>query len=530
MSLKPKHRLGGRTTLDISGYNDEYNRSYPRSNHSKTTKKDIIFQHIRWKQILLLYTIMFGIIHYFERIQPTNVLKSCMWDNWEQWPKTSNPHHSIIIGDPQLVDEYSYPNRTWIITSIFKRMTDNYLHRNHNLYNKILNPDSIIFVGDLFDGGREWDDDQWVKEYRRFNNVFNPLKGVRQFRQVPGNHDVGFGNGIDFERYERFKTYFGNADEVVVIGNHSLVLLDTVSLSCTEDPRVGGTSDKFISSFSDPEISFNKYPRIAISHVPLYRFTDLQTCGKLRESTKKFPVIRGKQYQTVLEYDMSQRIVNTIKPILIFSGDDHDYCHIRHPFDKSYSALPSDYEFSNGAHPGVQYADEITIKASSASGGIKKPGIQLLSLWNPDNKIDDNWNVKNSDTQTVDSETAITHLCYLPPRSQPLICYITFLVLSIGWIFLCTVQINLGHRLNTIFERNMLKLTKIIQRLFRKDIKSIDMYHFEKKNSSIYEKYFNYILFEWEIEHAKDWKTFSINSGLLFILHVLTLTWYFKSV
>jgi 3',5'-cyclic AMP phosphodiesterase CpdA len=107
--------------------------------------------------------------------------------------------------------------------------TDNYLHRNYNLYNKILNPDSIIFVGDLYDGGREWNDTPWMHEYKRFNKIFISLKGVRQLKQVPGNHDAGFGNGIDFEKYSRFKVYFGNADEVVLLGNHSIVLLDTVS-------------------------------------------------------------------------------------------------------------------------------------------------------------------------------------------------------------------------------------------------------------------------------------------------------------
>jgi hypothetical protein len=530
MSLKPKKRIGGRNSLDITGYDQNYSNISKPTYHSTNIRKDTIFQHIRWKQVIILYLALFTIIHYFERIKPSSVIKSCMWDHWESWPKNSDPHHSIIIGDPQIVDEFSYPNRTWIATAFSKMFTDNFLHRNHNLYNKILNPDSIIFVGDLFDGGREWNDTQWTHEYKRFNKIFNPLKGVRQLKQVPGNHDVGFGNGIDFEKYSRFKAYFGNADEVVLLGNHSIVLLDTVSLSCTDDPRVNVRSQKFLSTFQDSENPYKHYPRIAISHVPLYRFTELQTCGKFRESDKKFPVVRGKQYQTVLEYEISQKIINTINPILIFSGDDHDYCHIRHPFNKLNSMSKEDYEFSVGDHPGQKYTDEITIKASSASGGIKKPAIQLLSLWNPDNKPNDNWKLKNKESQTVDSETAITHLCYLPSPYQPLFHYANFLILSITWIYVCTIKIDLGYSLNLTFEKYGKKVKRIIRKVFKKDIKSVDMSHLDKKQITVYEKYLHFILFEWEIENIRNWKTFFLNSGLVVILFFLTLLWYFKSI
>jgi hypothetical protein len=244
---------------------------------------------------------------------------------------------------------------------------------------------------------------------------------------------------------------------------------------------VNDRSQNFLSTFQDPENPYKNYLRIAVSHVPLYKFTELQTCGNFRESDKKFPVIRGKQYQTVLEYEMSQKIINTINPILIFSGDDHDYCHIRHRFNKFNSMLKEDDEFSVGDHPGQKYTDEITIKASSASGGIKKPAIQLLSLWNPDNKPNDNWKLKNKESLTVDSETAITHLCYLPSPYQPLFHYANFLILSIAWIYICTIKIDLGYSLNLTLEKYGKKVKRIIRKVFKKDIKSVDMSHLDKK-------------------------------------------------
>lgn len=528
MSLKPKHRLGGRTSLDITGYTESYNEI---KIDSRASRKETILQRIRWKQLAMIYFVFIIVIHYFERTKPYYTIKSCMWNNWESWEKGALPHHSIIIGDPQIVDEYSYPSRSSLGLGITKILSDNYLHRNHAMYNKILKPDSIVFVGDLFDGGREWNDTQWMQEYVRFNKIFNPVEGVRQFRQVPGNHDVGFGNGIEFERYSRFKAFFGNADEVVSIGNHSLVLMDTVSLSCTEDKRVSTNSEKFLNSFKDPNNPYMEYPRVLISHVPFYRFNDIQSCGPLRESNKLFPVMRGKQYQTVIEYELSQTILNTIRPSILFTGDDHDYCHIRHPLDKSFSRDISDFDFKKGDHPGVKYTDEVTVKSSAMTGGIKKPAIQLLSLWNPENKKENSWKVKNDpSSKTVDSETASTHLCYLPNPYQPLLHYGILLGCSLLWILVCTVFVEYGHRLHVSFQKYALKSKKIIERIFKKDINSIDLAYLQKKRNNRFERAFEYIILDWDIERQKDWKSFALNACILVILVISTILWYFRAV
>lgn len=526
MSLKPKHRVGGRIALDITGYHDDFSGSAKSDIYATSTKKERLYQHIRWKQIFSLYIVACLLIHYFEIIKPYHTFQSCLWNNWETWSESATPHHSIILGDPQIVDEYSYPTRGRLLLHITKLISDNYLHRNHNMYNKVLQPDSVIFVGDLFDGGREWNDTQWLKEYKRFNKIFNPLDGVRQLRQIPGNHDVGFGNGIDFEKYSRFKAYFGNADEVVLLGNHSIILMDTVSLSCKDDSRVKQSSEEFLSKFEDSSSPYFQYPRIAFSHVPLFRFNELQHCGPFRESKKKFPVVKGTQYQTVLEYEMSQRIINSIKPAILFSGDDHDYCHIRHPIGKSYSKNPSDYEYHAGDHPGISYADEVTVKSSAMTGGIQKPAIQLLSLWNPLDKVEDSWKVDNKESLSVDSETAVTHLCYLPSPYKPLVHYGIFIAVSIIWIFICTVKIDYGRRLNLVCQKYLDKLKRTIERLFVKDIKSVDMSHLNRKKSTKFGSIVNFVLIEWNIEHERNWKTFSVNSSLIALLFIITLLWY----
>ena len=40
------------------------------------------------------------------------------------------------------------------------------------MIHSVLAPDTTIFLGDLFDGGRYWDDKQWIDEYKRFTKIF----------------------------------------------------------------------------------------------------------------------------------------------------------------------------------------------------------------------------------------------------------------------------------------------------------------------------------------------------------------------
>ncbi len=106
------------------------------------------------------------------------------------------------MADPQLIDPHSYPGRPWPLDSLTYLVTDNYLRRSYNQLQGQLHPDTVFFLGDLFDGGREWkpahgsfDDPEWsrrplgeqkyarqwlrkygepfwLKEYARFSDIF----------------------------------------------------------------------------------------------------------------------------------------------------------------------------------------------------------------------------------------------------------------------------------------------------------------------------------------------------------------------
>ena len=344
-----------------------------------------------WKLFGLVVICWVLLIHYFERTIPQKALMACKWNNWEPWQTPSSAHRIVLIADPQIVDDYSYPKQFKIINYFTKKMADNYLHRNYQMIHSLLAPDTTIFLGDLFDGGRYWDDKQWIDEYKRFSRIFPKKINRRDIRSIPGNHDIGF-QTIHHKVLKRFAEYYGELNDYIELGNHTFVLLDSISLS-HPDHLIKKEPDEFLNNLNN-HINTN-FPRILLTHVPLYRFPNIQKCGPQREKNKPFPLQRGDQYQTVIEYEISRRILNTIKPALIFAGDDHDYCDITQEYDGG-------------------IAREITVKSAAMTGGIKHPAVQLLSL---------NTNENSKHTYT-------TEMCYMPNAYYGLYTYLAFLLLT----------------------------------------------------------------------------------------------------
>lgn len=159
-------------------------------------------------------------------------------------------------------------------------ITDNYMRRSYEQLQQQLEPDTLLFLGDLFDGGREWATFQgdtpdlswnprpknevgpaktwkrkygeryWLREYIRFVKMFvdpyaaglkaRPSQLDRRFiASLPGNHDLGFGSGVKIPVRDRFEAFFGNMNRVDVIANHTFVSVDTLSLSArTSEARL----------------------------------------------------------------------------------------------------------------------------------------------------------------------------------------------------------------------------------------------------------------------------------------------------
>ena len=135
-------------------------------------------------------------------------------------------------------------------------------------------------------------------------------------------------NTVSRHALERFRKHFGEPSSEFQAGDFSIILLDTVSLSADQTPLIAQAPRQFLTSLRSSEPAG---PRILLTHIPLYR-QDGTSCGPLRESKTPIHVGHGYQYQNVLTQSLSHEIVDILRPMAVFSGDDHDYCYVEHNF------------------------------------------------------------------------------------------------------------------------------------------------------------------------------------------------------
>ena len=458
-------------------------------------------------------------------LKPNAIDRSCTADCLPQ-PADAHPHHVVFIADPQLVDPHTYPGRPWPLSSLTVYYTDLYIRKSFEKITKVLSPDTIFFLGDLFDGGREWSNDPtygvgaaeiesneeewrtyrqqyWLQEYYRFGRIFfdtwlrSRQQSSRQQRarlivDLPGNHDLGLGDGIRLPARRRFNAFFGEGNRVDVIGNHTFVSLDTVSLSGkgqiapetgtqgvhdeTHTKAVWEPVDEFLHSvdalkarsiertirtqnglpefelqdievydLEDPlsrELTLQPktetdFPSVVLSHIPFFRPPGTP-CGPLRE---RFPPSKTSKNGEALEqddrnaipYQAGKQYQNVLTAPVTNEIVDlvSGISHVFSGDDHDYcDILHREFTSKNG---GIR---EITVKSISWAMGVRRPGFLLASLWNP---VDANGRARGSDA--AKHGTLQTHLCLLPDQLSIFINY--------GLLVMFTTMILLLHAVRT---------------------------------------------------------------------------------
>lgn len=382
--------------------------------------------------------------------------------------------------------------------------------RVYRMLQNTLYPDTTMFLGDLFDGGREWgtltskspekrwekyDHKFWLKEYERFGNIFVKTwqdagvvgrkgQGLRRklILTLPGNHDLGFAEGVSHPVRKRYYAYFGEGNRVDVIANHTFVSIDALSLSARGKPGFEDIAEpavEFLNSVHPrirlaltrelkarrdeilrvqyphtvieaeqlaqaklPSIALSEVaelPTVLLSHIPLYRDKGAG-CGPFREHQPQrmgedgkpidpdernaIPIEAGHQYQNVLTLDVSKEVTEKIGTVrYAFSGDDHDYCDLTH------RGYPS-------AGGGIR---EITVKSLSWAMGVRKPGFVMLSMWNP---VDQSGRSQLEGPRSQD--TLQSHLCLVPDQLGIFIRYGIALVLTLSLLIVRAGHLSLN--------------------------------------------------------------------------------------
>jgi hypothetical protein len=245
-----------------------------------------------------------------------------------------------IVADPQLTDEASYASvrRGSALLRFVEYHSDVFMRKSFHELVRHVAPAAVLFAGDMFDGARYIPDAAYNASERRFDWVFERPDGL-SYRTLPffnlsGNHDIGWGplNRHAQPAYvARYAARFGAVNAVHRIGGFDWVFLSacTSTVPPSSDPALHAETLDFLDRVAALP---HDVPRILMTHVPLYRPFGTE-CGPLRVSQRPVTIGAGRDYINVLPQHVSEMILETVRPLAVFSGDDHDQCYVRHPVD-----------------------------------------------------------------------------------------------------------------------------------------------------------------------------------------------------
>ena len=332
-----------------------------------------------------------------------------------------------------------------------------------------------------------------MKEYGRFSRIFvdkwldggfeSPAepRGRKMIASLPGNHDLGFASGIQTPVKERFEAYFGSGNRIDIVGNHSFISVDTVSLSAMDqvDPKTGssGVGDGTSSSAANRDIwgpteefllgarqarnravkrelrvlaglSEQSYHDAGLmGYAP--NLTDLKEVRQMPEAIdigfgdaeKSFPSVllshvplyrapdtdcgiqreRGHAIPVQAGYQYQNVLTPLISKDLVTKLGVEEVTQV-------YSGDDHDYcEIEHGEFTGR--IKEITVKSISWAMGIRKPGFLAVSLHNPVDTVP----TANEEKKQpgVKRDTIQNHLCLLPDQLTIFIRYVLMLILTL---------------------------------------------------------------------------------------------------
>ncbi|EPZ36855.1 hypothetical protein O9G_005272 [Rozella allomycis CSF55] len=264
--------------------------------------------------------------------------------------ETDQEYQLAIIADPQITDAYSYRQKSGFLLYMTEFYSDIYMKRCFNAFKDVV--DSILFLGDLMDGGREWKSKQFQLEFQRFQRLFYTTNTDVYY--VAGNHDIGFGSTTVVGVIEDFKRNTKQDLNYSVKLPHSYVLVVVNTMALEVDDSIKELKDykndamQFIKSFSN----HTKEKIILVSHVPLYR-PPRTKCGGQRTTSQSIEQHKGYQYQNLISQANTDFVFSYIKPEIVLSGDDHDFCQIKHPHGVVEVTVPTFSWLQGNDYPGM---------------------------------------------------------------------------------------------------------------------------------------------------------------------------------
>lgn len=302
-------------------------------------------------------------------------------------PSGSDVTNVVVVADPQLVDRYEYPTYSTLVLTMAEMYSDSYMQKSFEAiqFHPLLSWE-YIFLGDLFDGGRSYDEVEWQSGLRRFQRIFNTPRGKYQLNHgdanryyVPGNHDIGI-HQIEYrqEVVDRFVDYFGPIPMTATISSFDIVMINAPLLALDDSLKAHPDALLYLTERGQSDRKV-----ILITHIPLHRTKDCLSPSSPKRITVE--INHHRVYTNMMKARVSADILEVLQPVVVLSGDHHHTCIVN--------------------HSSIQ---EHTVATFSMAQGNLSPGFVIISL-----------SSDGSSFQIIE--------CNLPPVFHAMLLYIAYL-------------------------------------------------------------------------------------------------------
>ncbi|KAG6547717.1 hypothetical protein Mapa_010529 [Marchantia paleacea] len=274
-------------------------------------------------------------------------LFSCSWPVIELNGTNAEDFHVkpikiALIADPQITHQADDRSPVPTTLKFSEFYSDVYMRRAFRSSVLAMEPDRIIILGDLIEGGYLLSDEEWNVIEKRFEHAFDQSergskKGLGRLPvyYLPGSQDLGSAD-IQVKRPEilnRNFAAFGPLEYVVPIGGVEFVFTNAKAYDGLESSIQANATWGLSKQFSSDETHI---PRVLLTATPLYKSSDV-ACKRqhVSELTDEFvtgmpEMLHVDKPEGYLTLETTSRLLNLTKPMIVFSAHGYQGCSLTH--------------------------------------------------------------------------------------------------------------------------------------------------------------------------------------------------------
>jgi len=243
----------------------------------------------------------------------------------------------LVLGDPQMEGD-SRVLRQGIYGQIDLMYNDAYFRHIVSNIMKYLSPTHVFVLGDLF-SSQYISDSEFDARLKRYESIFESVNVP--IYNITGNHDLGYAGEVTPYRLQRFEKGFGKVNDEVIIAGHVIGIVNSLNVDASLHKELQEQTWEHIGKLSTLSKE-NNMPLIMMTHIPLHKetfeeknFEDIWTKERKLElcTERSYTVLDSKGHidvQNMITPESTQTILDSMAPLFVFSGHDHDGCIYRH--------------------------------------------------------------------------------------------------------------------------------------------------------------------------------------------------------